>query len=314
MAQRIYRLQRNLKVKLTEDDRKEKQLPPDGVLQTPVEKNLMNLWTILTEPPIKIRKIADIPLSQNYDGVFAIKECECPIQLNGEPLMFRVYCLVKESGDCYVYAQTYVTIYPDEYFVVKDCDCLSEGQVDKIISEQSGGYSRVLKYQLFDSIKAFIQLFRGELTVGANCKNCFELFEFQFQAGFASLGQPYHFLVDVIRTPKLKITNCFAQILFPRIVDDMYALTIDQVFETPTYLTQQHKSQLEIAKEQYESDLVHQRLLKPGEHVTEEQAMRRIHQDQRVLDGLRYSGGRHENGFFQILEKWNPCGTQNRKK
>ena len=49
------------------------------MLQTPIEKNLMNLWTILTEPPIRIRKVSDIPLSQNYDGVFAIKECECPI-------------------------------------------------------------------------------------------------------------------------------------------------------------------------------------------------------------------------------------------
>lgn len=76
-------------------------------------------------------------------------------------------------------------------------------------------------------MRAFVQLFRGELTIGVNCRNCFELFEFRFQAGIAALGQPYHFLVDVVRTPRLQITNSFAQVLFPRLVDDMYALTVD---------------------------------------------------------------------------------------
>ena len=64
----------------------------------------MNLWTIMAEPPIKVRKVNDIPIGQNFNNIFAIKECECPLALNGKPLIFRVYCLIQDTGNCYVYS------------------------------------------------------------------------------------------------------------------------------------------------------------------------------------------------------------------
>lgn len=72
-----------------------------------------------------------------------------------------------------------------------------------------------------------VRLFGLNLVNAAPCVNSYELIAFDFQVEQLARNRFRHFLVDIESTPQMHLDSAGAWSLFPKIVDDMYDLTLD---------------------------------------------------------------------------------------
>ncbi|CAL6055740.1 Tubulin_tyrosine ligase-like 3 [Hexamita inflata] len=283
---------------------------------TPIEQNLQNIWTITTQPPQKITHSDQVqPFFQN-PGIYAIKECESCLKYQRRELTFSVFCLLTQSGDCYVYEKTLNSMESqgfekmfeklnrnNQYTTMKDADHVTDNQVDNLIDTKRT-FSLKLKPQMFDSVKQFIKLFKYDLVNTAPCTNSFELLQFDFQIGVWGRGKFITFLKRISQTPHLTLNSAFAWNLYPKLVDDMYALTIDKVFKTEFLQPKRYKTTFETFKKQIMPQIT-LRTKQSESEIEDEEIWKKLIVDNRKLEGLRWSGGRNVNLFKMILQRWN---------
>ncbi|CAL6107704.1 Tubulin_tyrosine ligase [Hexamita inflata] len=298
-----------------------RQQPQRSLLElayTPLEYNTMNRWQISTQPPTRITQTSEIQPWFNRPGLYAIKECESILKHLNRELFFTIFCLVLANGDCFIYEKPicYMKSQFESKKIVmqKDCDYVSESQVDLAIDYKKQ-FTTKIKQQMKESVKQIIQLFRGTLVNSALCTSCFELFTFDFQIGQVGRGKYQHFLTKVQSTPNFQLDSAMAWSVYPRLIDDMFYLTIDQILKpSETVIPHKYKSVFEVVrKNALNVEIAKQKKSKDEIVLEDEDVYKRISLENRKLDGLRWSGGRTKNGFVQVLQRWSEYkGTDNK--
>ncbi|CAK93638.1 unnamed protein product (macronuclear) [Paramecium tetraurelia] len=176
------------------------------------------------------------------------KYIEKPLLIKNRKFDIRVWVFLNIDLSCYFFKEGYIRMASEEYRT-NDVDNIYIHLTNNAIQQHSDKYGQQeLGNQLsFDSVSDYFKSkidFRGQLvekmkemsyfamrTVASkinklNRKFCMEIFGFDF-----FLDELFNiYLIEVNTNPCLEESSPLLQMLIPRMIDDAFALTVDQIF------------------------------------------------------------------------------------
>ena len=82
---------------------------PTEVELTPIERNIRNIWLVGTN-----RNWIEVIGPQHFPALdksfFAIKQCENIYSFQKKPIFIRLFLLIKQNGDSYIYRRQAITL------------------------------------------------------------------------------------------------------------------------------------------------------------------------------------------------------------
>ncbi|CAL6045865.1 Tubulin_tyrosine ligase-like 3 [Hexamita inflata] len=258
------------------------------------QTSLANIWELTNGQQITMpQQVPDISC-QN-----CTKVCEHVLKIHNRKITLHRFVLIRSNGDCYIYEKPLIKMDPikrdwitperekDKFTIKNDSNYLTVKQFGDQLLRYGVNPSTVQNNILPNSenaVQKIIKVFRQELNLKVPCQNSFELFRFDFQirSKLEGLGV---YVVGIQSTPYLELESSYEFALYPKMLDDMYDIVLDQLFANPA------------CKKEWDPIVA-----KEGQE--EEDAIAKIPKAQRVICGLRFRGGRAENMFHKILHKW----------